>query len=330
MAYRVGIVGCGGMGRWYAKSFRAMNAEVVGCVDPDEGRAQALVDEVGGKAYVQHQEMLERERPDIVAVCTWPSTHREVTVDAAQAGAKGIITEKPIAVTLADADEMISECEKHGATLVIGHQHRLSPWARKARELIVSGAIGEVQLIWGHCTLDLMNNGTHVIDTIHALNGDEPMEWVLGQIDCSSQIFGQRNHPDLYAEDSSVGRIHYANGVEALIDLGVRARQEFAFKVVGTDGLIQAEMGSVRYIGKDSNGWQRPELPQGLGGREKIEDLIHAMEKGTEPQSSGRRGRAALEVIVGVFASVKRRGIVEAPVQEDHLSLQAMVEAGIV
>lgn len=327
MGYRVGIVGCGGMGRWYASGFHGLGCDVVACVDPDPERAKLVAQRVGGAAYTDHKSMLEIEKPDIVAVCTWPSTHRDITIDAVKAGVKGVITEKPIAITLSDADDMIEQCERHGVVFSVGHQHRLSPWARAGRELIQSGAIGTVELIWGHCSLDLMNNGTHVIDTIHSLNGDARLKWVIGQIDHSKKKFGDRNHPDLYAEDASVGRIQYENGVNALIDLGERARQDFAFQVIGTDGVIQLEIGKVRYIGKETDGWVDVQLPDGEGGREKIKDFLDALRNGTEPVSSGRRGRDALEVIIGVFSSVKQRAVIDAPVDEKTLTLKSLIES---
>lgn len=325
--YRVGIVGCGNMGAWYARGFQALDCQVAACADPAQERAEALAAQTGAQAFPDYRAMLEAGGLDIVVVATWPSSHREITVAAAEAGVRGIICEKPIAITLAEADEMIEVCERRGVVLTVGHQHRLSPWAREGRRLIEEGAVGKVELIWGHCSLDLMNNGTHVIDTIHALNGDEPLEWVFGQIDYSSKIFGQRNHPDLYAEDAAVGRMHYANGVDAVIDLGVRARQDFAFKVIGSDGVIYLSPAEFRYVGKETAGWVKPQLAAGRGGREKIEDLLRAMETGQAPETSARRARAALEVIVGIFHSVAERRVVEAPVTASELSLKVLVEA---
>lgn len=327
--YRVGIVGCGGMGRWYARGFQELGCKVVACADPKLENAEALASSVGGVAYTDFGKMYAEQELDLVAVCTWPTTHHRATVDAARSGVRGIICEKPLAVNLQEADEMIAVCDELGVKLVTGHQHRFAPWIRRAAELIRAGAVGKPQLIWGHCSLDLMNNGTHVIDTINALNQDVSAKWVFAQVDCSSKSFGRANHPDLHAEDAASVRVHYENGVEALVEVGDHTRQDFGFHVLGSDGVIHLENESVRYLTGDGSGWRTPALPPGLGGREKIEDLIRSVEEGSVPESSGRKGRVALEIIAGAFESVRGRRVVEFPIRRDAPTLRELVDQGL-
>jgi len=278
--------------------------------------------------YEDYRRMLKEEDLDLLAVCTWPTSHCAIAVAAANAGLKGIICEKPLAVTLEEADLMLAACKARGVKLVTGHQHRFTPQAIEARRLIEAGVLGEIQIIWGHSTLDLMNNGSHAIDLINHLNGDHPVMWVFGQLDVSEHRFGQMNHPDMYAENASVTRVHYHNGVEALLDMGDRTGG-FGFKVLGSDGVLFLQGASLRYMNSTSSGWIDPPLPKGPDKHKKIEDLLTAVRNDGEPQSSGQRGRAALEVIIGIFESTWHRRIIDFPVASTNLSLEKLVKDGI-
>ena len=212
--YKVGFIGCGGISRAHADGYKhARNAQiefVAGSdIDPDGEKARRLADEYGVKLYADHEVMLAQEDLDLISICTWPRGHCEATVAAAGYSVKGILCEKPMAVTLEQADRMIHACGQADVALAIGHAHRFSPQAVRARELAQAGEIGHVKMIWGHCSLDLMNNGTHVLDLIHYFNGNEPAEWILGQIDCRSQTEGRANHPDMVASlRASAARHH--------------------------------------------------------------------------------------------------------------------------
>ena len=114
--------------------------------------------------YRDHREMLARESLDIVTVATSDHRHADLVVDAANAGAKGIFCEKPLATNLADADRMIAACDANNTTLSVDHTRRFMPLWRYAKEEIVDqGVIGPVQYVVG--TLSgpramLFRNGT--------------------------------------------------------------------------------------------------------------------------------------------------------------------------
>lgn len=338
--YRAGFIGCGGIATAHADGYRHVgNAEIEliagSDIHPEGEKARRLADEHGLRIYKDHHEMLEREDLDLVSVCTWPRGHCEATIAAAERGAKGILCEKPMAVSLDEADRMIEACEKAGTVLAIGHAHRFSPQAVRARELIQAGEIGEVAMIWGHCTLDLMNNGTHVIDLIGYLNGDSPPLWVMGQIDRHSKIDGRRNHPDMAAEDMAIGRVGYRNGVVGFIELGERANQSFSFRVIGSDGVIEVNnpagpplkmLSSYR-----SDGWHAPRLDEiysNVCGE--LEELISAVEGQVTHRSEAKTARVALETIMGIFESSARRCVMEFPIDVRDFALERMVRKGMV
>ena len=74
------------------------------------------------------------ESLDIVSICTWPPLHCEMVVAAAESGVKAILCEKPMALNLKEADQMLDSCEKSGTKLVVGHQHRFDPQVSQAIE----------------------------------------------------------------------------------------------------------------------------------------------------------------------------------------------------
>src|SRR5690606_22556262 len=99
------------------------------------------------RTYDDFDAMLEDEALDIVVICTAELLHAPMTIRAASHGPKAIICEKPMAMNLAEADEMISACDRNQVTLVIGHQRRYKPQYARARELVREGAIGRVEHI---------------------------------------------------------------------------------------------------------------------------------------------------------------------------------------
>ena len=330
--YRVGIIGCGNMGRGHVRGYRqAPGCRVVAGVEQDPAKSKSFAEAFGvERMYVDYREMLEKERPDLVSVCTYPTTHCEITLAAAEQRPRGILCEKPLAVTLDEADRMLESCRRNGVALATGHQHRYDPQAIQARAWIEAGRIGDPVMSWGHCSLDLMNNGTHVLDLIHYFNGDVPAQWAMGQIDCRSHHSGRANHPDMVVEDMSVGHVRYANGLRAVVELGAFAPQDYQFHLFGSDGLIDVNVPGgppVRLLSSGRAGWEVPEaLPPVDSTALKIVEFVKAVDKGREPACSGGIGRQILEVMIGIFESARRRALVEFPVQVRDFPLKTLME----
>src|SRR5439155_5459225 len=120
---------------------------VAGC-DVREENAARLAEEFGiARIYTDYRELLEREQPELVAICTWPGTHAEIAVAAAEAGARGILCEKPMCLSLGEADAMIGACERRGTRLAIAHNQRCERRNHAARRLLAEGAIGKPTLL---------------------------------------------------------------------------------------------------------------------------------------------------------------------------------------
>jgi predicted dehydrogenase len=139
---RVAIVGCGGIAHQHARAYaRSGRTELVGLVDIMPERAEAYADAYGGRTYPDVTSLMSKARPDLVSNVTPPGAHAEVAEELLRAGAT-VLIEKPPCPTLAEFD-VVAEAERAGAgTAYVVFQHRHGSGARRAAELLSSGALG--------------------------------------------------------------------------------------------------------------------------------------------------------------------------------------------
>src|SRR5581483_4244168 len=148
-SYRVAVIGRTGKGNYghgLDVVWKAIdNVEIVAVADEDEkGRAAAAQRLGAAKAYADYREMLDKERPQLVSVADrWLDQHRDMVLACARAGAS-VFLEKPMARSLAEADEMIRECEMRHVKLAIAFQTHYSPRLARVKELIGSGRLGDL------------------------------------------------------------------------------------------------------------------------------------------------------------------------------------------
>ncbi|MBM3241376.1 Gfo/Idh/MocA family oxidoreductase [Candidatus Poribacteria bacterium] len=328
MEYRVGIIGCGGISAAHANGYKAIvNTRIVAAAEPDTQRRAKFGETYGvSRLYEDYPPMLDNEALDIVSICTWPGWHCEMTVAAAKRGVKGILCEKPMAFNLGQADKMIEACEKSGTKLAIGHQHRFDPQSVKAKELVKEGAIGEVLWIFGHCSSDLLSNGTHVVDLIKFFADDSPVTWVMGQIDRHTTGLGRFGH---VAEDMAIGHFQFENGIRAFIEQGECAPSGYAFHLHGVEGMmgVNAPQGKRLYV-VTKNGALEVPLEGGNSYQREIEELLAWIEGGHEHRSNAKRGRETMEVLMAIMESSRLRKTVRLPLATKESPLELMIQAG--
>lgn len=145
--FSVGIVGLGIVAEAHLKAYRGVaGLDVVAGADVDDGRAGDMSRRFGFRPYKSIDRMLESETLDAVCVLTPAASHRAVTERCARAGLH-VLCEKPIAVTLEDAEEMVGACGEQGVKFCYGASYRFLPALVRAREIVASGALGEVVLL---------------------------------------------------------------------------------------------------------------------------------------------------------------------------------------
>ena len=262
--YRVAIVGLGRMGSTIddehpslapysiAAATRANERlELVAGSDLIADRRAAFGARWGiDSLYQDYVEMIERERPDLVAVCTRatslprphdraPSSefredsHAELGTRVAEAGVSMLYLEKAISNTIRGADSLLEACRRNGTVFNSGVLRRFSSWADTTRATIKKGQIGEPQVVAHFGTGSLMHSHVHSIDTISYLLGEPGVTAVRGELrPRETRIVGNRVDEDPRA----TFHIVFANGVEAYSVPGGPVETE----VVGTEGSIRA------------------------------------------------------------------------------------------
>jgi predicted dehydrogenase len=142
---RVGVVGCGGAAYWHISSMRKIgDIEVAAVCDENEARARRAAKVFHIKsAYADLSEMLGQEKVDVVDICAPPPTHPALAVQAMGAGCH-VLTEKPMALTTQEADEMIVAARANQVQLCVVHNELFIPVVMKARAMVDEGMVGDV------------------------------------------------------------------------------------------------------------------------------------------------------------------------------------------
>ena len=149
--YRAALIGCGGMSKSHLPALHEVaEIDVVAACDIDEGRLHAVGDAFNVEnRYTDYHAMFAAEKLDIVAIATQGPQHCAATVAAAEHGVH-VLCEKPMALDLAEADQMVEACDKAGVKLAINHQATVRPSLKRMRSMIENGDIGEIILVRGN------------------------------------------------------------------------------------------------------------------------------------------------------------------------------------
>ena len=345
---RAGLIGCGGIAGAHMRAYRQLGGvEIAAAAEIVPDRLQAFGDTWDiENLYLDYEVMLEREKLDIVSVCTPPFAHCAPTVAAAAAGVRGIFCEKPMAMNLAEADRMLEACERAGTLLQIDHIYRFERNFRQAKAMVEAGAIGDLLVISGKCVGPprspenyagqyrlngggwMMAQGTHLFDLFRYFAGD-PL-WCLANV--------ERWRADVDIEDAATGLFGLQSGVKAFFEVsGNRADRTFAFmaELEGVKGRLHLSDGVDRFhfyqwtAGDTPDSWRPVETVAENPIAIVLQDFLSAVIDDREPESNGREGRAALEMIMAVFES-QRQGVacINFPLSIGENPLALMNEEG--
>ena len=147
---RIGIIGTGGISNSHVRAYKKMeDVEIVAGADIIPGKAREALDRwefPEAQAFESAQEMLEKVDLDAVSVCTYNSTHAECAIAALKAGCH-VLLEKPMTVTLEDAQELRRVEKATGKILTIGFQPRYDERMQRIKEVVQSGKLGQVYYV---------------------------------------------------------------------------------------------------------------------------------------------------------------------------------------
>jgi predicted dehydrogenase len=346
----VGIIACGHIAQLHLRSYRAIpGVEVVAGADVSaETRERWQKEHEVPRMYASAQELLEREQLDIVSICTWPPLRPEMTELACAAGVRAIVAEKPMAVDLAGCDRMIAAAERSGTVLIVHHQRRFRSRFVKARELIDSGAIGQVQQINVYNGGDILTSSSHMVDVMRYLLHDDPAEWVIGQIDRRDPGFTNRpvglqqweeTHTRYghHVETGALGLIQFRGGARGLVECGIvsRKRPGYSATIYGSDGMIETsgdrpEPGEpwLRARLKGDPDWTFPDAPPNEATQAAFEALLEVLERGGTHPLDMRSARQVHEILMAIYESSRRRARIDLPLDVAGSPLEAMIAAG--
>jgi predicted dehydrogenase len=355
---RVGIIGRTGRGDYGHDVDTAWldvpGVQIVAVADEnEEGRARAQERLGAPQAYADHRVMLRYEKPDLVSIAPrWLNCHRDMLLACAEAGVRGVLIEKPLCRTLAEADEMVDACRQTGMKAAVCHQTRYSPRLKVVRDLIADGRIGDVLELRARGKEDqrgggedLMVLGTHLMDLMRFLVGD-PL-WCFAQVTEAGVPVG----PEHVREGGEGMGPVAGDAVMAVYGFGgplsgtfashrarAGAASRFGLHVFGTRGQIAIRTGALPAVhlledpswspGQSGALWQ-PIVSTGVGGSEPLtdtslrfgnaliaRDLVACLGQDRHPLGSVEDGRAALEMILAVYESHRRGAPVPLPLPD--------------
>ncbi len=330
---RVGIVGCGAISTQHLEAIAALpDLELVGAVSASEARARAAGERWGVTWSTDLGELLGRDDLDAVTITTPSGLHPEQALAALRTG-RHVVVEKPIALSVAEADAVVREGRERGLVVATISQRRFEPAVRALRDAVAAGALGRISLVvaeglyqrpqsyydsaaWrGTRELDggvLMNQAIHVIDLVR---------WIGGPVVSVAAHIATLGHA-MEAEDSASVSLRFVNGALGAIVATTCATPEFP-----TELRIYGDRGHVRLVGERAVEWEVPGFAAPAEPVESLEaapaasgvgasrtwgtsasgylrqyaDFVEAVRTGRPPIVTGEDGRNAVEIVTAAY-----------------------------
>lgn len=335
--YAIGVVGAGFIVRdihLVAYAHAGYNVQAIACDNPEQARAVAQLRGVP-KTYNTYQELLADPAIEVVDIAIPPHAQIGVVREAAKyAGRiKGILAQKPLAVTYREAQETVRVCERAGMKLGVNHNMRYDQSIRALRSILERGWLGEPVLAtiemraiphWqeflrGYNRLELLNMGIHHLDCFRFLFGDPESVYVSARTDPRTR-FPHRDGICLYI-------LEYANGFRATSwdDVWAGPAREggapdtyIKWRVEGTEGLAQGTIGwpgypnatpsTIDFTTKREPGmwfaprWKETWFPDAFEGTMGM--LLDAIARDVEPAVSAAEGLRTMALVEACYKSL--------------------------
>jgi predicted dehydrogenase len=328
---RIGVIGCGKIAqvRHLPEYATNPNVQLVGYFDKNLARAKEMAAKYGGTAYESYFDLLKNPEIDAVSVCVENHNHAEMSTAALYAG-KHVLCEKPMAITLAECESMVSAAEYNGRHLMIGHNMRFDPVYRRAKEMLDDGVIGDIitfRTIYGNSgpegwSMDgtwffdknkaamgaLSDMGIHKVDVMHYLTGQKVIETTakvltLNKRDEKGKLIG--------VDDNALCILRMSGGAVGTLAASwtIYGHECQSTCLYGTKGIMliytdQANPIVVRDLSNTSTSYSF-DTTQNRSGV--IDEFVDALIHDREPEVSGREALATMRTI---FASIRSSELV--------------------
>ena len=335
MVYKIGIIGTGRIAWQFDESMRVHpssiagafsrlpNTKLITAASRGTDRLEAFGKKYGVRAlYNDYQKMLKEQDLDIVVVTTHPPLHPEQVVTAAEAGVRGIFCEKPMALSLRECDLMLDACEKNRVKMLVNCTRRWDARYEAARRIVESKALGDLIHIsakWSGCKplpeWEAKTEGPMLHDAVHLF---DLMRFFAGEIEWVTGTARKRKRINFPVEDCTTAIFQFKGGADAVV--AVDELTEYA----EADIELQFEKGMIR-LGVEDGMWksrmsdfeqpwwyelektQFPPLPwTDAPLLVACRDMLECLETPSRrPKCDGHDGRAAIEIIMGVYDSAR-------------------------
>lgn len=327
------LIGCGRVSKNHIKAAKANGLEIVALCDivPEKARALAEKYEVKAPVFSDFTEMIEKVKPDMVSIATDSGEHAKIEIYCASHGVNFLV-EKPMAMSMQEADDIIAAVEKSGVTAGVCHQNRFNVAVQELKTALERGRFGKIS----HASINVRwcrkeeyysqdewrgkwksDGGTLMNQCIH---GMDLLRWLMG--DEIESVYGStRNslHPYIEAEDVGVAVVNFKNGVVATVEGTVNCVNDLEETLC-----VFGENGMVRLAGNAANTvdvWQFKDEEAADGDRRFIHeqaenvygnghtslflDFINAVKEKRPPYVDLYAGRRAVEFVLSVYKSQK-------------------------
>ena len=331
---RFGLVGCGRIGRRHADLLShgdIPNARLVGVCDQNTDRAKFFGQEYGVPWFSDAAEMCRSTPLDVASICTPSGDHAQTAITLANLGVH-VVVEKPMALTLEDADRMIQACSESQVKLFVVKQNRFNLPIKLAHDAVEAGRLGRmvmgtVRVRWcrddDYYRLDewrgtwaqdggvLANQASHHIDVL---------EWMMGDVD-SVYAVSRTALADIEVEDTAVAVLRFATGAIGVVEATTATRPkdlEGSLSLLGEKGTIvvggfalnkletwnftesvDAEVESLADFSVN------PPDVYGFGHRLYLQHVFECIQQNTQHLVDGFEGRRSLELILAMYESIE-------------------------
>lgn len=342
------LIGCGRISPNHIAAALANDLEIVALCDILEENVRDKVikfelDE-SVKCYTDYEEMIRIEQPELVAIATESGKHAEIALFCLDMGCN-LIIEKPIALSIADADAIVRKAEKTGLKVCACHQNRFNKSIQKIRDAVEKNRFGKLfygtaHIRWcrDHEYYDraswrgtweqdggaLMNQCIHNIDLLRWMMGDE-IDSVVGMTD-------RLHHDYIEAEDLGIALIKFKNGAYGIVEGTTNVypkNLEETLYLFGEKGTVKAGGQSVNIIEEwrfsdmldDAEEVKRkfnenPPNVYGYGHTPLYGDVIDAIKKDRKPYVDAEAGKRALELVLAIYKASSEKCHINFPLKE--------------
>lgn len=347
---RIAIVGCGRIAKRHAEllgSGQIAGAKLVAVCDLLADRAQAFAAKYDVPGFTSVANLLEKSDADVITVLTPSGSHAALSIEASSAG-RHVIVEKPMALTLADADAMIRAADEAGKQLFVVKQNRFNVPVVKAREALEAGRFGKLVLgtvrvrwcrdqsyydhdawrgTWAQDGGVIANQASHHVDMLG---------WFMGPVE-SVHARSARALVNIEAEDTAVATLKFRNGALGIVEAtgATRPRDlEGSLSVLGAGGTVEIGGFAVNQIRhwnfvepapEDADVMERfsvnPPNVYGFGHQAYYEHVVDCLRNGKPALVDGREGRASLELVAALYESMASGKEVMLPLKVEHSRL---------